>query len=78
MPGTVPFKFCATEAFRTRLFDSGRYKSRPAPAPGHYRILPALTTIFWTATLLGLLLWWTVSNNATQYKIDEMTVVFIS
>ncbi|ORY74742.1 Frag1/DRAM/Sfk1 family-domain-containing protein [Leucosporidium creatinivorum] len=45
---------------------------------GQYHLLPLASAIFWTATLLGLLLWWVVDDNAEQYKIDESTVIFIS
>jgi uncharacterized membrane protein SirB2 len=60
------------------MFSTGWSKTQPAPAHGHYWILPALATIFWTATLLGLLLWWIIDDHHKEYKIDETTVVFIS
>ena len=60
------------------MVSTGWSRTQPGPAHGHYWILPALATIVWTATLLGLLLWWAVDDNAKQYKIDETTVVFIS
>ncbi|GAA5968591.1 hypothetical protein JCM11641_007688 [Rhodosporidiobolus odoratus] len=45
---------------------------------GHYWILPVLAFIFWMATLLGLLLWWAVDDNAKQYKIDQSTIIYVS
>lgn len=40
--------------------------------------MPALATFFWLATLLSLLLWWTVEDGARKYEVSESTVVFIS
>jgi hypothetical protein len=45
---------------------------------GAYWIWPLLAVVFWTATLLGLLLWWIIDDGHKTYMIDESTVVFIS
>ncbi|GAA5863106.1 hypothetical protein JCM8547_002799 [Rhodosporidiobolus lusitaniae] len=45
---------------------------------GYYWILPLLSFVFWTATLLGLLLWWCVDDGAAQYKIDQSTIIYVS
>lgn len=45
---------------------------------GAYWVWPLGAMIFWSATLLGLLLWWIIDDDHKVYKIDEDTVVFIS
>lgn len=45
---------------------------------GKYYLYPVVAAVVWTATLLGLLLWWTVEDDAKPYKIDQASVVFIS
>lgn len=45
---------------------------------GQYYLLPLLAAVFWTATLLGLLLWWVVDDNAMPYLIDQATVIYVS
>ncbi|KAL8280353.1 hypothetical protein RQP46_007270 [Phenoliferia psychrophenolica] len=45
---------------------------------GFYWLWPIAAVVFWTATLLGLLLWWIIDDNHKTYMIDEATVVFIS
>ncbi|KAK4704515.1 hypothetical protein P7C70_g1690, partial [Phenoliferia sp. Uapishka_3] len=45
---------------------------------GFYWAFPILATVFWSATLLGLLLWWIIDDHHKTYQIDEATVVFIS
>ncbi|BGP19481.1 hypothetical protein JCM10213_006301 [Rhodosporidiobolus nylandii] len=45
---------------------------------GHYWVFALLSFVFWLATLLGLLLWWAVDDNAKQYKIDQATIIYVS
>ncbi|KAM0749497.1 hypothetical protein T439DRAFT_327184 [Meredithblackwellia eburnea MCA 4105] len=45
---------------------------------GAYWVWPLAATVVWTATLLGLLLWWIIDDHHKTYMIGEATVVFIS
>ncbi|GAA5939103.1 Frag1/DRAM/Sfk1 family protein [Sporobolomyces koalae] len=45
---------------------------------GFYWIFPLLAFVFWTATLLGLLLWWIIDDNHERYRISDATVTYIS
>lgn len=62
---------------RTTAHSTDTVKSR-RNAHGYYWVFPLLAFIFWTATLLGLLLWWIVDDNARKYRIDDATVTYIS
>ncbi|KAK4052807.1 hypothetical protein OIV83_002094 [Microbotryomycetes sp. JL201] len=45
---------------------------------GLYFIWPVLGALFWTATLISLLLLWTLRDGADPYDVDQGTIVFIS
>lgn len=45
---------------------------------GLYFIWPLLAALFWTATLISLLLLWTLRDGADPYDVDQGTIVFIS
>ncbi|GAA6009739.1 hypothetical protein JCM10207_004176 [Rhodosporidiobolus poonsookiae] len=47
-------------------------------AHGHYWILPLAAFVCWMGTLLGLLLWWAVTDDAERYQIDLATIVYVS
>ncbi|GAA5914919.1 hypothetical protein JCM6882_008109 [Rhodosporidiobolus microsporus] len=45
---------------------------------GHYWIFPLISFIVWTGTLLGLLLWWAVADDAERYRLGQATIVYVS
>ncbi|GAA6021191.1 hypothetical protein JCM11491_001601 [Sporobolomyces phaffii] len=47
-------------------------------AHGYYWVFPLLAFVFWTATLLGLLLWWIIDDNHRKYRVSDATVTYIS
>ncbi|GAA6060190.1 hypothetical protein JCM10212_005191 [Sporobolomyces blumeae] len=50
----------------------------PSKVHGYYWVFPVLAFVFWTATLLGLLLWWIIDDNARRYRVSDATVTYIS
>ncbi|GAA5990005.1 hypothetical protein JCM5350_002365 [Sporobolomyces pararoseus] len=62
---------------RTTAHSTDTVKSR-RNAHGYYWVFPLLAFIFWTATLLGLLLWWIIDDNHEKYRISDATVTYIS
>ncbi|GAA5912101.1 Frag1/DRAM/Sfk1 family protein [Sporobolomyces salmoneus] len=62
---------------RTTAQSTDTVKSR-RNAHGYYWVFPLAAFVFWTATLLGLLLWWIVDDNHERYRIDDATVTYIS
>lgn len=41
-------------------------------------LLPLTAGVVWTATLLGLLLWWVIDDNYRPYRITDALITFIS
>ncbi|KAM0792579.1 hypothetical protein ACM66B_005241 [Microbotryomycetes sp. NB124-2] len=39
---------------------------------------PILASSAWLATLLGLLLWWTIADDARRYEPDQATIAYVS
>lgn len=53
-------------------------RSRSSLLHGYYFVFPILAFVFWTATLLGLLLWWIIDDNHRKYVPSDATVTYIS
>ncbi|KAK4053163.1 hypothetical protein OIV83_001898 [Microbotryomycetes sp. JL201] len=49
--------------------------SRPALL---WIVWPILASSAWLATLLGLLLWWTIADDAKRYETDQATIAYVS